>query len=615
MPRDGTIIYVAGNPNCYPLEYYDAQSQTYRGAIADFLGAFAQEYGYDLRYLSPGAEDRRESFAENQQVDLISGCDSQSRYAHTSGDPLVLFFTEAQGETSACQLWLTEVAPDMLRSDLSEYAARTSQAEWTGAVLKALDSTAPRTVPPGAIWAGTGLILLLVAGLTAAVLRLRRVKRRAGLARKTDARTGLENEEGLRQAFARIAGDQSRAFYSVVWVHLNLDRVGELWGQDQAQALLLHGAQVMREAAETPDTLAAVGQDLLALKRAPAGEAALRWAEGVVARIRAGFDNPLGAQDVAAGVFPLETEFLDCEHAMFHARQSALRAARLETGCLLCEAQQLHTERERRRLLSDFRQGIARQEFQFYLQFFVDAGKFRVIGGEALSRWNHPRMGLLNPGRYIPLLEESGCIGTLDFYGLEQTCAFLEELERRQIRDFFISCNFSRKTFCAPDFVRRCIQTVERHSFSRKLLILEITESQRLGEEEVRQMLQNILDVRKSGLRVIFDDFGVGFSSFDDLQDYPMDGLKLDKRLVDNVHTERGKIILNVLVEASHRMGLTILAEGVEKDEQIEALRRVHCDALQGFRFCVPLPEAEALRRIVEELRVPQRRGTEEKDG
>lgn len=128
-------------------------------------------------------------------------------------------------------------------------------------------------------------------------------------------------------------------------------------------------------------------------------------------------------------------------------------------------------------------------------------------------------------------------------------------------------------------------------------------------------MLQNILDVRKSGLRVIFDDFGVGFSSFDDLQDYPMDGLKLDKRLVDNVHTERGKIILNALVEASHRMGLTILAEGVEKDEQIEALRRVRCDALQGFRFCVPLPEAEALRRIVEELRVPQRRGTEEKDG
>ena len=99
-------------------------------------------------------------------------------------------------------------------------------------------------------------------------------------------------------------------------------------------------------------------------------------------------------------------------------------------------------------------------------------------------------------------------------------------------------------------------------------------------------------------MRVIFDDFGAGFSSFYDLQTYPMDGLKLDKELVDNMETERGKLILHTLVEIGHRMGLTILAEGVEDKRQIEALQKLHCDAFQGFRFSVPLPETEARRRI-----------------
>ena len=95
MQTDGRIIYAAGNPDLYPLEYFDAESQTYLGAIPEFLAAFAQAYGYDLRYLQPGDADRRAELAENQQVDLISGCEAGDRYAHTSGEPLVLFSSQA----------------------------------------------------------------------------------------------------------------------------------------------------------------------------------------------------------------------------------------------------------------------------------------------------------------------------------------------------------------------------------------------------------------------------------------------------------------------------------------------------------------------------------------
>ena len=599
MQTGEKIIYVAGNPELYPLEYYDPESQSYQGAIPAFLAQFAQEYGYDLRYLQPGTKDQRENFAENQQVDLISGCEGESRYSHTVGEPLVLFYSGTEGE-EVCQLYLTWVAPEQFQSDLREYVAQTSQAEWTGAILQAVGEAPAQQLPVGVLWGAGVLFLLLLAGLTVSLIRLRQERKRKKQAGQIDPETGLGTQAALEQAFSRLAQDQSRRFYSLFYFHLDLDRIGALWGRDRALSLLRHAAQHLRQTAERPDILTRSGGELIVLKRAVDKERAEQWAAAAVEQIRASFAGKLNDQDVSAGVYPLETEFQDLDHTLFYARQCALDAGKEGSGCQLCGTEQFRALRERWQLLKDFEQGLEREEFQLYLQFFVDAENFWVVGGEALSRWRHPRLGFLNPGRYIALLEGSGRIGDLDFYGLERACRFLDDLERQQVRDFFISCNFARKTFCAPDFAQRCIQVIQRHSFTRKLLILEVTETQQLNSIETAQMLQNIKEIRAYGARVIFDDFGVGFSTFHDLQDYPMDGLKLDKELVDNMWTEKGGIILNALVETGHRIGMTILAEGVEEERQIEVLQRLHCDVIQGFRFSVPLPEAEARKRILE---------------
>ena len=146
MQTDGKIIYVAGNPDLYPLEYYDAESQTYQGAIPEFLAAFAREYGYDLRYFQPGPDDRRADLAEYLQVDLISGCEAGDRFDHTDGEPLILFESEAGGEEAAYALFLTQVSPSQFQADLREYAARTSQEEWTGAILRSVDETPQQQV-------------------------------------------------------------------------------------------------------------------------------------------------------------------------------------------------------------------------------------------------------------------------------------------------------------------------------------------------------------------------------------------------------------------------------------------------------------------------------------
>ena len=611
---DGAIIYVAGNPDLYPVEYYDPESQSYQGAIPEFLAGFARAYGYELRYLQPGGEDCRAQLAENQQVDLISGCLAGERYAHTSGEPVLLFAGGEDSGQSVYALFLTQLAPARFQSELRECAAQTTQAQWTGAILQAAGEAAPARLPAGVL-AGAGLVTLaLLAALIVSLVRLRRERRRTIQRSQTDPETGLGTADALEEAFSRVARDQSRRLYCLVCLHLELDQVGRLWGYERARQLLLQGAQALRQAAESGDVSARCGPDLLVLKRIPEPQQAVQWAQRVLEQLRSACPDGLRPQDAAAGVYPLSSVFTDLGHALFHARQCAQAACREGCGSRLCGTQQCEQCRGRWKLLDDFSKALERDEFQIYLQFFVDAATFRVVGGETLSRWYHPGFGLLNPIRYIPLLEETGQIEQLDLYGLEKACAFLEELGQHQIQDFFLSCNFARKTFCAPDFARRCVQVVERYSFPRKLLILEITESQQMDRAETEIMRRNIQQIRESGMRVIFDDFGVGFSSFHDLQTYPMDGLKLDKELVDNMHSEKGRLILHTLVDAGHRMGLTILAEGVEDEGQIETLRRLHCDAFQGFRFSVPLPEAEARRRVLNGERSLKDRGHDEKE-
>lgn len=606
MQADGAIIYAAGNPALYPLEYYDPESGTYQGSIPEFLAQFAREHGYDLRYLAPGPEDRRADLADSLQVDLISGSLTGEAYAHTAGEPIVLFSGESGGRETACLLHLTTAAPERLGVELRAYAVRTGQTAWVGELLASAGEAPAPALSPGMLWGAAAAFTLLLAALAAAVCGWLRARRLAARAELTDPETSLGTDAALEQAFSRLARDQSRRAYCLICIRLDLDRIGRLWGQERAAELLTYSAGVLREHTGDGDVPVRSGSgDLLVLKRFLAVREAQDWATAVVEEIRgfpfAGGELPL--RDVSAGICPLEMEYLDLAQAVFHARQCAMAAGREERECRLCGTDRCRICQERWKLLTDFRKGLEREEFQLCLQFFVDARTFRIVGGETLSRWKHPRLGLLGPDRYIPDLEGDGRISALDLFGLERTCAFLEDLDRQGIRDFFLSCNFSRRTFAAPDFARRCIEIIGRHSFARKLLILEVTETQQIDRREAAQMLDNILRIRRQGARVIFDDFGMGFSSFHDLQDYPMDGLKLDKELVDNMGTERGRIILRALVDTGHRMGMTILAEGVENEEQIQLLQDLRCDVLQGFRFSVPLPAEEARKRILEEIR------------
>ena len=148
-----------------------------------------------------------------------------------------------------------------------------------------------------------------------------------------------------------------------------------------------------------------------------------------------------------------------------------------------------------------------------------------------------------------------------------------------------------------------CRAIIDSFRFPRELLIFELTES--TSVKHLAQIKANMAALKRCGIRIALDDFGEGFTSFSDLQEYPVDGIKLDKRLVDNALTKTGQAILRAMIQAGHELDLTILAEGVETASQAQVLRALHCDVIQGFQFFAPIPEAEARERLLSQVYDP----------
>ena len=219
---------------------------------------------------------------------MISGCEAKERYAHTSGEPVLLFSGGTEGEETVYALFLTQTAPSRVQADLREYAARTTQAQWTGALLEAAGEAPTPALPAGVLaGAGVGMLAVLI-GLVVSLLCLRREKRRKVRQEQTDPKTGLGTAAALEESFSRVSRDQSRRFYSLVCLHLELDRVGQLWGYERAEELRRRGVLALQQSAEAGDLLARSGEELLILKRAPSPQEAAHWADGVVKALTEG---------------------------------------------------------------------------------------------------------------------------------------------------------------------------------------------------------------------------------------------------------------------------------------------------------------------------------------
>lgn len=250
---------------------------------------------------------------------------------------------------------------------------------------------------------------------------------------------------------------------------------------------------------------------------------------------------------------------------------------------------------ERVKIERHLRNALQNNEFELYYQPQVDINLDRIVGFEALIRWNSPQLGFVSPLRFIQIAEENHMIVEIGTWVLETACNFIKEVHNQGNKDCCISVNVSVLQLIQQDFVQSVLNVLEEAQLNPQYLVLEITES--ICIEYYESICEKLNRLRAEGIKVALDDFGKGYSSLSYLKQLPIDTLKIDKSFIDDIEDKEGKSLVENIIMIGHKMGYSIVAEGVETNKQNEYLKEFDCDKVQGFYFSKPVPKEEALKR------------------
>ena len=308
---------------------------------------------------------------------------------------------------------------------------------------------------------------------------------------------------------------------------------------------------------------------------------------------------PLGTQDVfvspSIGVAVSSSDHRSGDEVVRDADLAMYRAKEAGGGRYAVFDSAMHQGAlERLRLETELRRAVERHEFRLWYQPIVSLAEQRVVGVEALVRWQHPDRGLLEPGAFLRVAEELGVLATVDQWALGEACrqGQLWRREHPACDELTVSVNLSAKAFGSESLVPLVTEVLEATGFPARGLRLEITESVAISDpDRVRSVLE---ELRTLGVRVSLDDFGTGYCSLSYLQQFKVDTLKIDRSFVARIGEEHGHgEIIRLIVGLAHTLGLDVVAEGTETLAQVEYLAALGCGYGQGYYFARPMaPEA-----------------------
>ena len=258
-----------------------------------------------------------------------------------------------------------------------------------------------------------------------------------------------------------------------------------------------------------------------------------------------------------------------------------------------------------RRLLNDLRPAVAERQLQVYYQpkYNIQVDPPRLSSAEALIRWKHPELGMITPGEFVPLFEGNGLIGEVDNFVWSETARQIARWKEKYGFTLPVSVNLSRSDVFDPTLIDRLVHLIEDNGLDFKDMKLEVTES--AYTDNAKQVLDVIRRLRGLGFEIEMDDFGSGYSSLNMLSDMPIDVLKMDMKFIRNIEeNETDRRLVTLILDIARYLRVSVVAEGVETEKQLEILCTGKCDLVQGYYFSRPLPSEEFEKLIEREITI-----------
>jgi diguanylate cyclase (GGDEF)-like protein/PAS domain S-box-containing protein len=460
------------------------------------------------------------------------------------------------------------------------------------------------------VWEGERAIQSTVADITLRKDYEARLERQANF----DDVTGLPNRVLALDRLRGAVVSAQRRHHKVGVLFLDLDhfkKINDTLGHAMGDQLLKLAAERLVRCIRAEDTVARLGGDEFTVVLPNLGAAT--HAEPVIQKILDAFTMPfvLGTEEafisasVGVTIYPDDGEdphvlMQNADAAMYRAKEQGRNSFHFYTPELNRRAV------ERMRIESHLLHALDRGEFSLCYQPIIDLRSGTVVGAEALLRWSNPVLGEVEPERFIPLAEDTGLIVPIGRWVVETACRQIALWTAEGMSTIRISVNISSRQFRGPHLIEALAQALQTHRVPPELLELEITEG--LLMDELPQTRANLRDLALLSVRLSLDDFGTGYSSLKYLRQFPVDTLKIDKSFVGEVTMDAGNAtVVEAIIAMGHRLGLQVVAEGIETEPQLDFLRSRGCDLAQGFLFSRPLA-AEAFREWLEARHVAWRR-------
>ena len=415
-----------------------------------------------------------------------------------------------------------------------------------------------------------------------------------------DVLTGLPNRMLFQDRLQQAIGAAGRRELNVGVLFIDLDGfkvVNETLGHKVGDSLLREVAQRLQGCVRDGDTVARLGSDeFVMLLNEVEGDYGI---DPVAARTLAALGKAfeLCGQEVFIGasigssVFPRDGT--EGEALVRNADLAMNRAKQHGRNNVQAFSEEMHSQRERWVTIeSKLRRAVDRGDFLLHYQPQLSLGNGQTIGAEALVRWQDKDMGLVAPGQFIALAEETGLIGAIGEWVLNNSCAQIMSWRRQGLQAPRIAINISARQFRQANLYRQIEQSLANHGLQASCLEVELTESMVMQDPE--RTIAILREMREAGLHLSLDDFGTGYSSLSYLRRFPLDVLKVDQSFVREVTAnEEAAAIAGAIITLAHSLNLGVVAEGVETAAQLDFLIAQGCDIVQGYYFSKPLPPDE----------------------
>jgi diguanylate cyclase (GGDEF)-like protein/PAS domain S-box-containing protein len=441
------------------------------------------------------------------------------------------------------------------------------------------------------------------------ITELKRREKQISIMAYSDALTKLPNrtalERRLTRAIARAARD--RLTLAVFFIDLdNFKNINDSLGHDKGDQVLIEVAARLSQTIRSEDTLSRLGGDeFILLSESIDNENSIYT---LANRIQAALKQPIALApdavyiNASIGVAMYPEDGSTTQELIKNADMAMYKAKSEGKNKFVMFTREMNDKLlDRIRTESAIRNGLQQREFTVFYQPKIDLENEEITSFEALIRWRKDG-GLIGPDDFIPIAEESGLIDEMSLYVLDEVCIFLGAMQKQNFRMLPISVNMSPRTFNNLRIVETIDAILAKHRIDHQLIEFEITETTAM--KDVRHTLAVMHRFRQRGIRFSIDDFGTGYSSLSYLSEMPVSTLKIDKRFI-SADDANSRGIVSTITAMSKQMRLKVVAEGVETFSQLQWLRGLGCNEVQGFYFSRPMPGQDALRYMQSPVSAP----------